>query len=74
MDRINHPQIQDLEFVKKYKGEESYWLVTLRNRCYGKITDSNMTRYEQAVRREGLLDLGGNDSLELTDYLEELQC
>ena len=74
MTRISHKYIQGLDYVRKYKGEESYWLVTLRNGCYGKITDSNMTRYEQAVRREGLLDVGGNDSLEIMDYLAELQC
>lgn len=74
MTRIEHKHIQELAYIKKYKGEESYWLVTLKNGCYGKITEPNMTRYEQAVRREGLLDLDGNDSLEIMDYLEELQC
>ncbi len=72
MKMTNHQHIQGLEFIRKYKGEESYWLVTLKNGCYGKITDPNMTKYEQAVRREGLLDLGQDDSLDILDYLEAL--
>ncbi len=72
MTRISYKHIQDLEFIKKYKAAESYWLITLKDGSYRKITDFNMTRYEQAIRREGLLDLGQDDSLEIMDYLEAL--